>query len=154
MKKVFLIILIAIFAVTGCAMLQPAVKKEAVIADDMAEIADAKSAAMTGEGILIKIDKKDQSQKALVEAVRVLERLYGTPLVLVSGGLAITADGTKVSIVRYALYFEISESMYTVVSISNGMITEIIPINRAGRVLATMKMSVKKVLEASGIGEE
>ncbi len=81
-----------------------------------------------------------------------LERLYGTPLVLISGGLATAGDGTKVSVVRYDLYFEISESMYTVVPISNGMITEIIPVSRVGKTLttnATKKMAVEQVLEAS-----
>ena len=152
MKRTFLIGLILVFAITGCSMFQPVVKREALT--KVAEVKAPQDAATMNKGILIKIDKKDNSQAALIEAVQILEKLYGTPLVLVSGGLATTGDGTKVSVVRYALYFEISESMYTVVSISNGTITEIIPINRAGRVLATMKMSVKKVLKASGIGGE
>lgn len=158
MKKRFLLIalIISFTMVTNCAMLGPAVKKEPATKAEQTEakIEAAKSAATTDEGILIKINKEEQSQKALVEAVRVLEKLYSTPLVLISGGLATTGSGEKVSIVRYALYFEISESMYTVVSISNGMITEIIPVNRSGRVLATMKMSVEKVLKASGIGKD
>ncbi len=130
-KKLFLIILIAVFMMAGCSSF--------------------KSASKEPLGVLISIDKKDKNQAVLVEAVQVLERLYGTPLVLVSGGLATAADGTNVSVVRYSLYFEVSESMYTVVPISNGIITEIIPVRRAGKVLATKKMAVDKVLTASGI---
>ena len=157
MKRKFLVVLTAILVLTmvSCAAFKPTVKKE-VISEPIAPaevVAKAESAAAMDEGVFIKIDKKDQSQKALVEAVRVLEKLNGIPLVLISGGLVTTRDGTKASVVRYTLYFEVSESMYTVVSISNGMITEIMPVNRSGRVLVTRKISVKKILEASGINK-
>jgi hypothetical protein len=154
MKKLFLIALIAVFVMTtGCAaLLKPTVGPSGTdeMAKDLAEIAEA-----TSDGILIKIDKKDKSQKALVEAVQILEKLYGTPLVLISGGTADTGDGTKVSIVRYSLYFKVSNTMYTVVLISNGMITEIMSINNVGgKVLATKTMKVSEVLEVTGITEE
>ncbi len=154
MKKLFLIALIAIFTMTmaSCVMFPSTVKKEAVTAPP--EVVEKATEAKT-DGILIKINKKDKSQAALVEAVQVLEKLYSTPLVLVSGGTADTGDGTKVSIVRYSLYFKVSSTMYTVVLISNGMITEIMSINNVGgKVLATKKMRVSEVLEVTGITEE
>ncbi len=129
-RKLFLIILIAVFMTAGCSL--------------------SKSVSTEPLGVLLKLDKNDKNQAVLVEAVQVLEKLYGTPLVLINGGVANAADGTKVSVVRYSLYFEVSEGMYTVVPISNGVITEIIPVNRASKVLATKKMAVDKVLEASG----
>jgi hypothetical protein len=168
MKKLFLIALIAVFVMTtGCAALQP--KKPIDVskmpqaeidwlAKELAGIAEVVRdpvAKSESDGILIKIDKKDKSQKALVEAVQILEKLYGTPLVLISGGTADTGDGTKVSIVRYSLYFKVSSTMYTVVLISNGMITEIMSINNVGgKVLATKTMKVSEVLEVTGITEE
>lgn len=157
MKKLFLTALIVVFVMTtGCAsLLKPAVGPSGTdeMAKDLAGIAEATMSE--SDGILIKIDKKDKSQTALIEAVQVLEKLYGTPLVLVSGGTADTGDGTKVSIVRYSLYFKVSSTMYSVVLVSNGMITEIMSINNVGgKVLATKKMSVSEVLEVTGITED
>ncbi len=157
MKKLFLTALIVVFVMTtGCAALfKPALGPPGTdeLAKDLAEIAEA--TMPESDGILIKINKKDESQKALIEAVNVLEKLYGTPLVLVSGGTADIGNGTKVSIVRYSLYFKVSSTMYSVVLISNGMITEIMSINNVGgKVLATKKMKVSEVLEVTGITED
>ena len=58
------------------------------------------------QGVLIKIDQKSTGQKELLDAVYLLEKLYGKPVVVINGG--IMHDGG--SVVRYALYFDISEA--------------------------------------------
>jgi hypothetical protein len=60
-------------------------------------------------------------------------------------------------VVRYALYFDVSESLYSVVMISGGRITSIDTMNKGNVILGPAKVSadsiipdsnVKKILEA------
>jgi len=155
MKRVFLIGLIAI-SMSGCAMFQPVVKKETVVEPTMTEeIAAAESAATMDEGILIKIDKNGKGQKALKEAVMMLQELHGTPLVIVYGFAGTLKDGTEYSVIKYTLRFKICEGLYTEAYISNNKITgiepRVVPLSKPGEVLTTKKTSVEKIFEAAGV---
>ncbi|MGD8665701.1 MAG: hypothetical protein PVI58_06900 [Desulfobacterales bacterium] len=110
-------------------------------------VAEEESIETSTPGVLIKVDQKSSGQNELMDAVYLLERLYGKPVVVTNGG--ITHNGG--SVVRYALYFDVSESLYSVVIISGGRITSIDTMNKGNVILGPAKVSVDSIIPDSNV---
>ena len=110
-------------------------------------VTEEESSETSTQGVLIKVDQKSTGQNELLDAVYLLEKLYGKPVVVTNGG--ITHDGG--SIVRYALYFDVSESLYSVVMISGGRITSIDTMNKGNVILGPAKVSVDSIIPDSNV---
>ncbi len=98
-------------------------------------------------GVLIKVNDKSNGQKDMLDALYLLEKLYGKPVVVTNG--SILQNGGAV--VRYMLYFDVSENLYTVAVISSGHITSIDTINKGSVILGPVKVSVDSIIPDSNV---
>ena len=99
------------------------------------------------QGVLIKVDEKSTGQNELLEAVYLLEKLYGKPVVVTNGGIMHNGG----AVVRYALYFDVSDSLYSVAVISGGRITSIDTMNKGSVILGPTKVSVDRIIPDSNV---
>ena len=123
-----------------------AISKMAAIEEDQ-QVVEKQAIETSAKGVLIKVDEKSNGQNELLDAVYLLEKLYGKPVVVTNGG--ITHDGG--SVVRYALYFDVSDSLYSVVMISGGQITSIDTMNKGNVILGPAKISVDSIIPDSNV---
>ena len=123
----------AISKMTASKENQPVVEEEAI--------------ETSAKGVLIKVDEKSTGQNELLDAVYLLEKLYGKPVVVTNGGIMPNGG----SVVRYALYFDVSESLYSVVMISGGRITSIDTMNKGNVILGPAKVSVDSIIPDSNV---
>ena len=101
----------------------------------------------SAQGVLIKVDEESSGQNELLDAVYLLERLYGKPVVVTNGGIMHSGG----AVVRYSLYFDVSESLYSVVVISGGRITSIDTMNKGNVILGPAKVSVDRIIPDSNV---
>ncbi len=99
------------------------------------------------KGVLIKVDEEGAGQNELLDAVYLLEKLYGKPVVVTNGGIMHNGG----AVVRYALYFDVSDSLYSVVVISGGRITSIDTMNKGNVILGPAKVSVDRIIPDSNV---
>jgi hypothetical protein len=112
------------------------------------KLAKEESAIETStSGVLIKVNDRSKGQKDLLDALYLLEKLYGKPVVVTNG--SILQNG--LAVVRYMLYFEVSESLYSVAVISSGHITSIDTINKGSVILGHTKVSVDSIIPDSNV---
>jgi len=140
--KGWIMLLLSCYFLVSCSAISkmtPTEKKQPVTEEESSETST--------QGVLIKVDQKSTGQNELLDAVYLLEKLYGKPVVVTNGG--ITHDGG--SIVRYALYFDVSESLYSVVMISGGRITSIDTMNKGNVILGPAKVSVDSIIPDSNV---
>ena len=115
--------------------------------EESQQVAEKQAIETSANGVLIKVDEKSNGQNELLDAVYLLEKLYGKPVVVTNGG--ITHDGG--SVVRYALYFDVSGSLYSAVMISGGQITSIDTMNKGNVILGPAKVSVDSIIPDSNV---
>ena len=138
MKKVLLIILSLVFIISvgGCSGIAEYLKL-----DTKTQVAE-ETTETTNSGFTIKVKQKNTGQNDMLEALTLLENIYGQPVVVTNAN--VIGDG-KASI-RYTLYFDVNNQLYTVCTIINGRIMSIDTINKSSVVLEPIRIPIHKIV--------
>lgn len=125
---------------TGCGSLGQMIKSDSKSVESNPEMAESDG----NNGFMIKVKQNNTGQNEMMQALEMLENIYGQPTVVTNASA--TPDG-KAS-VRYTLYFDVNPQLYTVCTITNGQILSIDTMNKSAVVLEPVRVPVHKIVPA------